>query len=119
MDSVTKMSATCKSCGSLLNINHTGPCPKCGQTGKIGKVEINEQLNITGSLDVERRREFYETNKKYRNIVIGITLVSSCLGFFLTGFIGLLAGLVLGTLSYFLSPYAVTKIRQIDKWHFK
>ncbi len=119
MGEVTKMSAVCKACGYPLDINHVGPCPKCGKTGKFAKVEIQGTLSFKGSLDLARRREFYETNKRVRNIIIGITILSPFLGLLLSGIVGLLVGLAIGSLSYFLSPYAVTKVREIEHWKMR
>jgi predicted nucleic-acid-binding Zn-ribbon protein len=120
MGKVTKMSAVCKACGYPLDINHVGPCPKCGKTGKFAKVEIKEPLSFKDSLDLARRREFYKTNKRVRNIIIGITVLSPFIGLLLTEIVGLLFGLAIGALSYFLSPYAVTKVREeIERWKIR
>lgn len=115
----SKMSVQCKRCGSPLDLNHSGPCPKCGQVGKAIKIEISETLELKDSLSIARRREFYETNKPVKNIIIAITILSPCIGLVLSGFVGFLVGLAVGVFSYFLSPYAVIKVRDKERWNVK
>jgi len=41
----------CKHCGIDLPISHTGPCPKCGKTGKI--IEISGHMSARGKLSAK------------------------------------------------------------------
>jgi len=69
---------------------------------------------MSDSSSVLKIREFYETNKTVRNVVIAITILSPFVGLVLSGIVGLLFGLAVGIISYFISPYALTKIREIE-----
>ncbi len=113
------MSAQCKWCGFTLDINHTDPCPKCGKVGKIREFEFFDTLQVKDSLSLTKLHEFYETNKTIRNTIIAITILSPVLGLLLSGVIGFLAGLLIGAISYFLSPSAITKVREIERWSMK
>lgn len=111
----TKMSATCRHCGASLAVNHTGLCPKCGKKGKDTKVVLSEAVKVITSLTWEKQREFFETNRKLRNVIIAIIIISPVLGLYFSGVLGLIIGLVLGIVSYILSPYAVMKVREIER----
>ena len=63
----------------------------------------------------QTRREFYEKNPKILIAVILITVISSFLGLFLGGPVGVVIGLALGTITFFISPRAITKV--VEKNH--
>ncbi len=115
MNTNTKMTATCKYCGTYLSLSHTGPCPKCGKERKNIVVEINETVVLRDSLNWKRQREFYEKNPKIKWLIIVITLCSSLFGLIFSVVIGIIIGLSLGLLSYWLGPFAVTKVREIER----
>lgn len=64
-------------------------------------------------------REFYEKNPKAKWAVVGITVISSFVGILLSGWLGVLAGLILGALAYSLGPSASRKCREIVQTHFR
>lgn len=119
MNTNTKGTTTCKWCGTSLLPSHIGPCPKCGKEGKNIVVEIDETVRLKDSLNLERRREFFEENPKIKWFIIAITLCSSLLGLVFSGLVGLVIGLFLGILSYRFGPLAVTKVRETKKVIFK
>lgn len=104
----------CK-CGEVLPPDFTGPCPKCGNPAKYKSKTLIGHLGIEDSLNWEKRREFYEKNTAIYWLIIAITIGSPIIGFFVTGLIGVFVGLVFGIVSYFLGPYAVTKVREIHR----
>jgi len=57
--------------------------------------------------------EYYERHQILLLIVIGITIGSPFLGLVLAGWIGVVAGLVIGLIPFFLGLRAVTKVREI------
>lgn len=115
MNTNTKVNATCKWCGSYLSLSHTGPCPKCGKEGKNIVAEINETVVLRDSLNWKRQREFYEKNPKIKWLIITIILCSSLIGLIFSVVIGIVIGLFLGILSYWLGPYAITKVRETEQ----
>ena len=115
MNKGVKVTVTCKWCGSSLSLTHTGPCPKCGKEGKKGTVKIKEIIGVKDSLNWESRREFYEENPKIKWLSFVIALGSPCLGFILSGLVGVLVGLFFGLLSLWYGPLAVTKVREIKR----
>jgi hypothetical protein len=59
--------------------------------------------------------EFYERQPVALGVVIAITVGGSFTGFALAGWVGVIAGLVLGGLAYWIGPIAVTKVREIER----
>ena len=99
-----------------MDFKHTCPCPKCGKVGKLGKAEFLDAVQLKESMSRTKLHEFYRTNKPIRNLIIAITIISPFLGLLLSGVIGLMIGLLIGIVSYFLSPYAVVKVKEIEHW---
>jgi len=107
---------TCSHCGKELAENHSGPCPQCGETGLNVHVVVNDYATATDSVGGEKRSEYYQKNKKALMIVIAITVISPFLGLFIFGPLGVVVGLALGGVSYYLGPMAVTKIIEKEKF---
>ncbi|RLI01199.1 hypothetical protein DRO38_05440 [Candidatus Bathyarchaeota archaeon] len=105
----------CTHCGTPLSKDHAGPCPSCGKEGREIIAIINEVITISDSMRWQTRREFYEKNPKILIAVILITVISSFLGLFLGGPVGVVIGLALGTITFFISPRAFTKV--VEKNH--
>ena len=110
-----EIKVTCKWCGELLPLNHTGPCPKCGKKGCNILITHRKTIVIKDSVEWESRREFFEENPKIKWIIVAITIGSPFLGLFLRGLIGIIIGLVISIVSYILGPYAIIKVREITK----
>jgi len=47
----------CRHCKLELPPDHTGPCPRCGKSGKDCKVNLSAVARIHGSLRVRKKRE--------------------------------------------------------------
>jgi len=47
----------CKHCGIELSPSHTGPCPKCGKSGKDCKVTTTTNLVISSNLRARKKRK--------------------------------------------------------------
>lgn len=105
----------CIHCGAALPDEHTSPCPACGQGGRRISVNIAEKVAVADRLTWETRREFYEKMPLALAAVIGITFGAPFLGLVLVGWVGVIIGLVLGIVSYFVGPYAITKVREIER----
>lgn len=116
MGEVTQ-SATCAHCGESISPQHTGPCPSCGKEGKNISVNIKESIQLHSSLKWETRKEYYQKHKGAAGSVIAITVLSPFIGLFLAGPVGVVIGLALGGVAYYLGPKAATKIIEITKGH--
>jgi len=107
--------ATCRWCGASLSPSHIGPCPKCGKEGKKLVSKMEETMKIKDAFSWERRREFFEVNRKIKWLIIAITIGSPLVGFIVSGLVGFIIGLILSFISYLLGPFAVTKVREIER----
>jgi len=105
----------CVHCGSVLSDGHTSPCPVCGKKGRKISVGIAEEIDVASHVTWEKRREFYEKKPWALAAVIAITLGAPFLGLVLLGWAGVIAGLVLGGAAYWIGPFAVTKVREIER----
>jgi len=115
MSKKPKTKVTCKWCGVTLSPTHTGPCPKCGKLGKKISLTLTETIGFKDSLKWEKQREFFEQNPKIKWLIVAITIGSPFVGLVMAGLLGVVIGLVLGVLSYLLGPYAVVKVREIER----
>jgi hypothetical protein len=107
---------TCSKCNSTLADNHTGPCPHCGATERIVNSVLSDNVGVGDSISGEKRREYYRKNKKVLFVVIAITIISPFLGLIVIGPVGVVVGLALGGVSYWLGPKAATKIIEKEKF---
>lgn len=114
MTSVTNK-VECIHCGAVLPDGHTSPCPQCGKKGRKISVGVAEEIEVAEKVAWEKRREFYEKQPLALATVIAITLGAPFLGLFLAGWVGVIAGLVLGGIAYRIGPIAVTKVREIER----
>ena len=105
----------CTHCGAEIPPFHVGPCPSCAKEDKNVNVSINETLNMTSSLHWETRREYYQKHKTASAAVIAITVISPFIGLALVGPLGIIVGLALGCIAYYLGPKVATKIIEITK----
>ncbi|WP_147094498.1 hypothetical protein [Nitrosococcus oceani] len=105
----------CAYCGAVLPDGHTSPCPQCGKKGRKISVSVAEEINVAEKVTWEKRREFYEKHPLAWATVIAITIGAPFLGLFLAGWAGVIAGLALGGIAYWIGPIAVTKVREIER----
>ena len=52
MGHTTTQSAVCKQCRTELSPRHLGPCPECGNEGKLVCLAIEGSIKTEGSLDL-------------------------------------------------------------------
>jgi hypothetical protein len=62
-----------------------------------------------------KRREFYDKTPWALTTVIVITIAGPFLGLLVAGWPGVIIGLLLGAVTYFIGPYAMTKVREIER----
>jgi hypothetical protein len=102
--------ASCKFCRIRLADDHTGPCPSCGKEGK----DIN--IFVSDRLKAGMQRHETVRKKPFRRTVI--LAGSPVLGFLIAGPGGLLAGIAVAVLYYFLSSSAEDEITTSEKTLF-
>jgi hypothetical protein len=100
-----------------LSPEHTGTCPSCGKEGKNLSLALRDTIHLTSSLTWETRKEYYQNHRRVLGAVITITVLSPFLGLVLVGPLGVVVGLALGGLAYYLGPKAITKVIEIRRGH--
>ncbi len=108
----------CADCGTVLNLeNPPRTCPKCGSEAQVVELRATDPLPVSmrEKVSLTTIREFYEKNHAVLWAVIAITIISPFLGLVLIGWVGVIVGLILGVASFLLSPFAVTKVREIKE----
>lgn len=105
--------ATCQHCGSPLSLNHVGPCPVCGKVGKSIHVFGFASIGIRASVAWQSTHEYYEKHRGWAAASIALTIVSSAIGVLPLGVWGVAIGLILGVVSFYVGPKAVTRVREI------
>lgn len=65
-----------------------------------------------GRLGWTQTREYYEKRPILLSVVIAVTLGSPFLGLFLAGWIGVIAGLMIGIIAFFAGFFAITRVRE-------
>ena len=110
------VSKECSSCGHPLDSGLIGSCSECDGTNKTYHKRLEATVTVTGlPLSWRRFHEYYEKRPLLLVVVGCITLGSLVLGLVLAGWLGLLVGLVLGVLSFFMGLRAVTRVREITE----
>jgi hypothetical protein len=72
----------------------------------------HSELSFTDSLKSEERRSFYERNKPVAVLMILIVFLLPILAVFMWGLLGAVLGVLLSIAAYYLTPYAVLKLRE-------
>jgi hypothetical protein len=75
-------------------------------------VEFHPKLSFTGSLKSDQRQDFYERNKPIAGLMILIVFLFPIIGVFVMGLSGAVLGVAISVLGYYLTPYAVLKLRE-------
>ena len=111
----------CGNCNKVL-AEEERPCPSCGSERRNYSAAASRPIGITAKarFSATTRKEFYETNRKTKYLVIALCFISPAIGLivglFLAGVVGLILGFVIGLLtgglSYILPP-AVTRVREV------
>ena len=110
--------AVCKACGTKLPINHQGACSECGKDAGANKfVSVGTgQYRVVGlPVTVLTTREFYEKNPKYFWLFKGLSVVAVVVGLGWLGLAGIVLAVAASVALYFLSPKAITKVREVTK----
>jgi hypothetical protein len=76
-------------------------------------VSLHSPASFSMSLKSDQRRAFYERNKPIAVALIVIVFVAPILGVFLQGLTGLFWGMTGSVLGYYLTPYVVSKMRDV------
>ncbi len=92
-----------------------GACPECGSTRRRVSASITENIVASDSLKYESRREFYEKNNNLHYFIIAIAIISPLIGLAVAGVWGVIVGIILSAISYFLGPKALIKVREIER----
>ena len=108
-------SLKCSGCGYVLPLDHSGPCPRCGDIRKTRDIHLHATLNFKGLVHWQHVREYYEKHPLPLAVVIILGVGSSLLGLVLTGWIGVAVGLLIGLVAFLIGPRAVTKVREIRR----
>ena len=80
---------------------------------RLPSIHANRSMgSFISSLKCEQRRDFYERNKPIAVFIILIVFIFPILGVFVIGLSGAVLGVVISVLGYYLTPYAVLKLRK-------
>ena len=74
---------------------------------------LHSELSFTSSLKSEERQGFYERHKPIAVVMILIVFLLPIVGVFVTGLSGGVLGVIVSVFGYFLTPYAVLKLREV------
>src|SRR5437016_3772739 len=102
--------ARCHICQASLRADHHGVCPNCGKAGAGPDRSVHVERSFKDSLTAERRRDFYERHKSIAVLMVLIVFSSPILGVFLKGVPGLLLGVIIPVVGYYLVPYVVLRL---------
>lgn len=105
----------CAHCGEVLPDGNTSPCPECGKKGRRILIDVAGEFDVAGHVTWEKRREFYEQRPLALASVIALTVGAPFLGLVLVGWAGVVAGLMLGAVAYWVGTLAITKVREIER----
>src|SRR5713101_5323538 len=93
----------CNACGQEIPAGVQGPCPHChASSGRRTDLHLHGEIRPVGSVEATRYREYYEQHPAVKWTVTAITVVGAFGGLVVSGWPGVVAGLVLGGVSYFL-----------------
>jgi len=71
---------------------------------------VHMERSFKDSLTAERRRDFYERHKPLAVLMVLIVFSCPILGVFLKGMPGLILGVVIPVVGYYLIPYVVLRL---------
>lgn len=91
-------------------------CPECGSSKRRYTLNIQEQLHISDSAEGRTIRVFYKRHPLALTVVVLISIASPLLGLWLVGWLGVVAGIILGAISLFLGPIATAKIKEVHRF---
>ncbi len=114
-------SMKCTDCGEELEWNSEEPCPTCGSVYKTGEVKIKlPPLGIGAKVsEISREERGNDINKPLLILVLIITFGSPFLGLFISGFVGVVIGLIISACTLYMGYKAITKTRDTDTHHYE
>jgi hypothetical protein len=77
-------------------------------------VHLAESLTLSKSIGLKKTQRGLEKRPILLAVVIAITLGSPFLGFLVSGWPGVIAGVLFGALSFYLGLLAITKVEKIE-----
>jgi len=121
----SKSTDSCIDCGESLELYPKNtprpPCPKCGSIKRKRNVEITEKrIRIKDSIDIIHTGERKTTS--YPLLIISFILVGvgSFAGYYVTGSeMGVIVGLILGFVAWFVGKDAIDKGKFKNEYHGK
>src|SRR5436853_401988 len=102
--------ARCRICQASLRADHHGVCPNCGKEGTGPDSSAHVERSFKDALMAERRRDFYEQHKAIAVLMVFIVFSAPILGVFLRGVPGLLLGLIISVVGYYVIPYVALRL---------
>jgi hypothetical protein len=103
----------CKHCGVELPPSHTGPCPKCGKSGKRCEATAMLTIGLVLSHSAQKVHKYTMNHPKFIVISIALTTISLSAGYLFGGLVGLLVGIIVAMLNLWITPYAMKTIVEI------
>jgi hypothetical protein len=91
------------------------PCPNCGSTARQFEAHGAATVGLRAALSLEHTREFYERHHGWTIFVFTLDIGSLLVGYWLVGLPGLLIGLAVIVVTYFMTPFAGVKVREITR----
>ncbi len=99
-------------CGALQS---GSPCSVqrtiAGPFSYTARMPPRPELSFADSLQSERRKEFYETHRSIAIAMILIVFLAPFAGLFVRGLAGIVGGVVISAIGYYLTPYIVLKLQ--------
>jgi predicted RNA-binding Zn-ribbon protein involved in translation (DUF1610 family) len=117
MSTTGSSSAICSDCKTELP-NHgqvRRPCPNCGSTSRAFIENVQTSIHASTEISWVHTREFYKNNYRIHALIIVLMILELVLGFLLKGITSLVISIFLSIVTYFLGPYAATKVREITR----
>jgi hypothetical protein len=113
----SESAAQCTACKAPLDAKNTGPCPSCGAVGtKLVALTLATTVKVTPTIDIAKLSHSLSFNRIAIVVLIGITLISPLVGFVLPGIIGIAVSYGLGILGLVIGYFAITKVKQIERY---
>lgn len=104
----------CKHCGVELPPSHTGPCPKCGKSGKRCEASAMLTIGLVLSHSAQKIHKYIINHPIFIVISIVLTIISLSVGYLLDdALVGLLIGIILAILNLWLTPRVKETIVEI------
>ena len=109
--------AECTACGASLEVNNVGPCPNCGKVGaKRVYKKLEGKITPIGTLELSKIHNSFTFNTFAIIGLIFITLFSPIIGMVFSGLRGILISYGLNIIGIVIGCFAITKVREIERY---